>query len=53
MISVANKTPKASDTAIGIMNLACTLRSSNSGSSPKKVVNDVNRIGGSAPPLRR
>ncbi len=44
-MKVANSTPKASDTAIGMRNWACMLFSSSSGVSPAKVVSEVSRIG--------
>ncbi len=44
-MKVESNTPKASETAIGIRNWACTLRSSMSGVRPAKVVSDVRRMG--------
>lgn len=38
---VANNTPKARETTIGIRNCACTLVSDNIGNSPTKVVKEV------------
>ena len=43
MTGVAKTTPNASETAIGIRNCACTLRSSISGTSPTKVVTEVRK----------
>jgi len=45
VIIVANRTPNANDTAIGIRKRACRLFSSIIGTSPQKVVSVVSRIG--------
>ncbi len=45
VMNVAPTTPNARDTAIGTMNLACTLRASSRGVSPAKVVSDVSQMG--------
>ena len=42
---VANRTPKARDTAMGMRNCACNERSKSNGSKPTKVVTDVSMIG--------
>ena len=44
-MNVEKITPNARDTAMGIRNRACMLRSSIKGDSPAKVVSEVNRIG--------
>ena len=44
-IRVANRTPNATEIAIGIRNCACKLRSKRSGVKPAKVVSEVRRIG--------
>ena len=44
MTKVANSTPKASETAIGMKNAACMLRSAIIGTRPAKVVSDVAEI---------
>ncbi len=46
---MANITPKASETAIGIRNWACMLRSAIKGLSPAKVVSEVSTMGRKRP----
>ena len=45
MMKVANSTPKARPIAIGTMKRACKDCSKIIGSSPKKVVSEVNKMG--------
>ena len=44
-MTVANSTPKASETAIGMKKAACMLRSAIIGTRPAKVVSEVSTMG--------